>query len=313
MNCPNCKTTIIKDARFCHGCGEKIEGKPIVCPSCTHTNEPNAKFCSTCGCALAYSNDFSTIDYTPKFPLNFEHINKIPEQIGGHFFAQLKQRLRDEHDVSKYEDYVTIFYDSGFDNRFNIRAAQLAEEAYTIHLRQDASIQPEIDALLTRNFEGLLDHFIITQCNHLNQFPLSESILKYENLTQTDVNLSEMIFDYLQIEEETDEKFFMDFVSMPTVKLRNAAKSFLFADKKEKVYLICDQTVFGSCKEGFAITERGIYWKAHFNRAYRVHFDNLQEIKREKDWISINGRYFHVNPRFNLKLLKLLKRLKRMF
>ncbi|MGB1217033.1 MAG: zinc ribbon domain-containing protein [Saprospiraceae bacterium] len=313
MNCTNCKTTIIKDARFCHGCGEKIEGKPIDCPSCTHKNEPNAKFCSKCGCALAYSNDFATIDYTPKFPLNFEHINKIPEQIGGHFFAQLKQRLRDEHDVKKYEDYVSIFYDSGFDNRFNIRASQLAEEAYTIHCRQDVSIQPEIDALLTRNFEGLLDHFIIMQCNHLNEFPLSESILKYENSTQTDVNLSEMIFDYLQIEEESNEKLFLDFVSMPTVKLKNAAKSFLFADKKEKVYLICDQTVFGSCKEGFAITERGIYWKAHFNRAYRVHFDNLQEIKREKDWISINGRYFHVNNRFNLKLLKLLKRLKRMF
>lgn len=313
MRCSNCQTVLLNNARFCHGCGEKVKGKPVQCPSCNSINAGGSKFCMQCGCALASNLRTSEGSYITKYPLNFDKIGQLKDQIAGHFFAALKKRISEEHDPNKYQQYVTAFYDSHFDQRFKLRADQLAEETYTIHCRQDDSIMQEIDQLLDNSFSSLLDHFIIMHCKKLNDVEIPESILKYEGLGKNDIDVEEMIFDYLDIKKEGKEKFYLNFLAVPEAKMKNAAQSFLFADKKELVYLLCDQTVFGSCKEGFAMTERGLYWKAHFNKAFAVHFENLQEIKRENEWITINGRYFHVNPTFNFKMMKLLKKLKEVF
>ncbi len=314
MRCSNCQIQLLNNARFCHGCGEKVLGLPVNCPSCNSKNAAGSKFCTQCGCALSTNHEFKAEDYESKYPLNFEQVGSLSEQIAAHFFSSLKKRIIEEHKASEYEKYVTQFYDSGFDKRFKIRADQLAEETYTIHCKQDETVLPEIDHLLDKSFDSLLDHFIIMHCRNLNAFDIPEAILKYEGKTHTEINLEEMIFDYLDLDNESQtEKFFLDFLAVPEHKIKNAAQSFLRADKKEMVYLLCDQTVFGSCKEGFAITERGIYWKAHFNKSQAVHFEHLQDIKKENDWITINGRYFHVNAQFNFKLMKLLKRLKSIF
>ncbi len=314
MRCSKCQITLAPDARFCHACGEKVMGSPINCPSCGTENHGGAKFCGQCGCALSSNHNFGTKEeYSPVFNLKFDEVGSLSEQIGGHFFATLKKRVSEEFQPEAYEVYATRFYDSGFDQKFKIRSNQLAEEVYTVHCKQDDTVLPEIDALLDRELDNLLDHYIITECQDLSKIKLPEAILKYQNVTRHTVDLQEMVFDYLDISNEPNEKFYLDFISVPENKIRNAIQSFLFADKKERVFLLCDQTVFGSCKEGFAITESGLYWKAHFNKAFGVHFDNLQEIKKENDWITINGRYFHVNHSFDLKLMKLLKKLKRIF
>lgn len=313
MRCSNCQSPILKNARFCHSCGEKVVGKPVECPSCNTTNAGGAKFCMQCGCAFSQNMSFPDGEYEARYPLNFEKIGQLAEQIEGHFFAAMKRRISEEHVANKYQQYVTQFYDSGFDQRFKLRAKQLAEETYTIHCRQDGTELPEIDQLLERTFDGLLDHFIIMHCAELNDIKIPENILKYQGKTKSEIDLNEMIFDYLDIESESKEKFYLDFISVPEHKIKNAWQSFLRADQKERLFMLCDQTVFGSCKEGFALTERGLYWKAHFNKSFAVHFENLQEIKKENDWITINGRYFHVNASFNLKMMKLLKKLKSIF
>ena len=44
--CPNCKTKLSVDAKFCYNCGERQEK---LCPKCHTENQANAKFCSNCG------------------------------------------------------------------------------------------------------------------------------------------------------------------------------------------------------------------------------------------------------------------------
>ncbi|MFK7933873.1 MAG: hypothetical protein AB8G22_10205 [Saprospiraceae bacterium] len=117
-----------------------------------------------------------------------------------------------------------------------------------------------------------------------------------------------MVFDYLDFQSEK-ETVYTDFLSMPLDKLRNAGKSFLHPQKDEKILFICDQTLFGSVKEGFAMTEAAIYWKAQFQKAQAVRYRDLQTIERQKDWININEQFFNINPSLNLKMLKLLKKL----
>jgi len=74
--------------------------------------------------------------------------------------------------------------------------------------------------------------------------------------------------------------------------------------------LICDQSVLGSLKEGFAFTEKAIYWRMHFEPARKVSYENISEIKREKDWITINGHFFNTTNSLNIRILKLLRKLK---
>lgn len=311
MRCTHCSVKLVENARYCHNCGEKVIGQPIDCPSCETINESNAKFCKACGCALGFKPMTKGIDYQAHYPLNFKEMGKLKDQIGTYFFTELKKKLVEEQDVKLYEQYVRHFYDSGFDKQFDKKAEQLADEAYTIHLKQDETVDPTIDNLLKTNFDALIDHFMIMHCKTINPVSLSENILKYQNAKRDDVILGEMIHDYLDLENESREKFYLNFLKIPENKMKNAAQSFLFADAKEMIYVLGDQTVFGSCKEGFALTERGIYWKHHFHKAYAVFYDNLQEIKKENEWITINGRYFHVNASFDLKLMKLLKKIKK--
>ncbi|MEM6964738.1 MAG: zinc ribbon domain-containing protein [Bacteroidota bacterium] len=283
--CNHCNTILIKDARFCHHCGAKV----------FLTNDGNHKHA-----------------YEIKYPLHFEDTTSLAPDIKAYFFQALRKRVEEEQAPTKYDDYLDRFYHSDFGHRFDVRLGQLAEEAYLIHAKQDGQIQHKVDHLLAKNFSQLLDHFIIRYCYDLNVHDLPEKILAYHDATRASVSLQTMILDFLDLENE-NETYFVDFVVMPIQKLKNASKAFLFPDKDEKIMLITDQTIFGSCKEGFAMTEKGIYWKAHFEKAQRVFYRDLNTVEKEKDWIKINNRFFNVNPALNVKMMKLLRKLKEMY
>lgn len=57
--CPNCGAGLTEGAKFCTGCGAKIEelevkkDKPKYCSECGSKLEGNPKFCSECGNKLA--------------------------------------------------------------------------------------------------------------------------------------------------------------------------------------------------------------------------------------------------------------------
>ena len=54
MFCKNCGTEINGTARFCRGCGAKVEQKPdsSVCPACGAAVKTGVKFCGNCGATL---------------------------------------------------------------------------------------------------------------------------------------------------------------------------------------------------------------------------------------------------------------------
>ncbi|MEA3232090.1 MAG: adenylate/guanylate cyclase domain-containing protein, partial [Thermodesulfobacteriota bacterium] len=69
MKCPKCNVENPADARFCNGCGHKLERS---CPECGKVNPPGSRFCNGCGNDLRKSKEASPIDlnqpqsYTPK-------------------------------------------------------------------------------------------------------------------------------------------------------------------------------------------------------------------------------------------------------
>jgi hypothetical protein len=305
--CPNCAADIIPGSKFCIRCGDKIAERMKDCPVCREKNPLTSVFCHHCG----FHFDGRSVQnkrYEPLYPLDFDP-DTLTEQVRAVFFRSLRRRIEAEHDVNKYSDYVERFYQSRFREIYELRSEQIAEDALIQWERFGSEGLPDIDRRIEQSFEGLLDFFIIQYCPDLNGMLLPAEILKYEKAEPNKTNIEQMIRDFLDFEREK-EVFYFDFISMRSDLLENACKSFLFAERNERVYFICDLSLKSNCKEGFAMSDRAIYWRAAFDRPRRVAFKELKEIDKEKDWLTINGHFFTANPSMNLKLAKLLKKLR---
>lgn len=305
--CPNCAAELIPGAKFCHRCGDTVVEKTKPCPAC-HEQSPLASvFCHHCGFHFEGKKGRFRA-YEPRYPLDFDP-DTLTEQVKAMFFSSLRDRVAEEHDPARYSDYVERFYQSRFREIYAVRAEQIAEDALRRWERFGTEALPEIDRQIEHAFEGLLDYFTIQFCPDLNGVLLPSAILKYEHAAPGKTDLWRMVQDFLDFDLE-EEVFYFDFIAMPEALLANACKNFLTAERREKVYFIGDLSLKGNCKEGFAMTNRGIYWRAPFDKPRRVLYRDLHAVEMGKDWITVNGHFFTANPALNLKLYKLLKKLR---
>ncbi len=272
------------------------------CQSCETELPFEAKFCFNCGAPQA--------EATLREPILFEPGTDLTQRIIDQFFPALRLRIKEEMAGSDYAQYAERVYESGFRDLLHRRAGTIADKIEQSH-EEGLIDQQAIDYWIEKFNSELLDYFLIRHCQDLNPIALPEAILRYQDATWPGVHLFEMVLDYLDFAQEK-EVVYTDFLIMPMEKLKNASKSFLFPAPKEKILLICDQSLFGSCKEGFALTERGLYWKAHLEKPQQVRFDNIMRVENSKEWITINGFFFNVNSRLNLKMMKLLKKIKQL-
>lgn len=300
--CTACQHPLLDKARFCHECGAKVTKEKLICTQCGDENPLTAKFCRACG-----------FNFLEKESINelFEDLptQELEKEIADAFFEHLKYKIKEEQSETLQEEYINIYEKSDFKFSFEIKVKQLAEDV--AKSRQTPDYQPiKTRSKLEKIFEDLSDFFIIHYCADLNPIFLPEKILLYRDANREDTNLLQMIEDYLGLSEMEGITYYTNFLEMPIDRLKKAGKSFLFPEKEEKILLICDQSVLGSLKEGFAFTEKAIYWRMHFEPARKVSYENITEIKREKDWITINGHFFNTTNHLNIRTMKLLKKLK---
>ena len=324
--CPECATLLPDKARFCHECGLKV-AQDVVCKNCDEINPPGAKFCRNCGESqipgLAEKN--STRERTAESPPRFETpprnteskstlfddrpVADLEEEIRADFAAHLEAKIKDEQDPILVKKYFERLENSDFKYSFDVKMRQLAED--TLQARESSDYNATREAVeIHRVFDRLSDFFFVFYCTDLNVVELSERILRWQHADEEAVDLLQMTEDYLDLENESGVTYYTNFVTMPLDRLRNAGKSFLFPEPNEKILLICDQSVLGSLKEGFALTEKAFYWRMHFEKPRKVLFTNLEEIRTEKDWITINGHFFNSHKSLNVKILKLLKKMR---
>lgn len=309
--CTQCNTGLLDDARFCHSCGVKVIHEVMDCSNCNTTNPTDSRFCTNCGFDFSIEKT-NPHTYQAKYPINFSEASNISEQIKVYFFRFFKNKIKEEQNLNRYDEYLKKLYTSEYGKNLEMRMQHLAEESYSIHASQETAIPQKVDVLLAKSFDSQLNHFISMYCKDINEFEIPEETLAYDDARKGEIDLQTMILHFLDLNKEK-ETFYTDFILMPINKLKNASQAFLFPAKDEKIMLIADQTIFGSCKEGFALTEKGLYWKAHFESPQKVYFKDIRKIKKEKDWISVNGLFFNVNPSVNVKMLKLLRKLSELY
>ena len=300
--CHKCGAELLDNARFCHNCGTKVLAETINCPSCQTENPIDAKFCGSCG-----------FDFFGKGPRNniFESppTAESESELTERFSKIFKDKVLQEQNEELLPVYLERFESSGFKPNFELRIRQLAEQLQRIRL-QSIRPQTEAEALMRSSLNGLSDYFFIHYCKDINIVKLPEEILQYENATLDTIDLFQMVMDYLAFEDEPEESVYLNFLQMPVEKLRNAGKSFFFPEKDERIFFLCDQSLLGSLKEGYAMTGKAIYWKAPFEKPRKVLYTNLTEITREKEWIRINDLFFNATLTLNVRMMKLLTKIR---
>ena len=273
------------------------------CNRCQVVLSVDARFCSNCG-APQPDLEATQRSSVPSIDLDLE----IEPQLTEKFFLALKDRIEREHRPEQFTAYSERMYPSGFRDVIARRFAQSADR-----LRNMESLgmleTSQLNWFVEDLFEELLDFYIIRYCKDLNEVDLSEAILKYQNVPISEINLFQVVKDFLQFDHEP-EKIYTDLLQMPLAKLKNASQAFLFPPRDEKILLVSDQSLLSNGKEGFAITARGLYWKAPFQKSQIALFTNLVDMRRKEDWIEINGHFFNAGLSLNVKMLRLLGRLK---
>ena len=302
--CPKCHTQLVEGAKFCHHCGINIEIPLRDCPSCDKKNPADVAFCYACSQPMS---PVKIIPYNDESKYDFEYSDVLEDQIRTAFFEELK-RLAAWIAPDRVEDYLREFFFRNFTSVVAQRAEQLSDEYAELNYRQAYPSAAALEIPLDNAISSLALYHIIYNCRLINPFYLKEQMLNYDSL-RTKINVRQMVFDFLDFANEK-ERVYADFIKMPHNMLENAAKHFVFASKEEIIYFISDQSLLGSGKHGFAMSEFAIYWKAPTEKPHKVYYHHLKEIKKHKAWITINGHFFSVSPSLNVKMLLLLEKLK---
>lgn len=314
-NCTHCHSEVPEGAQFCPDCGTKQAADGLTCIHCEGLNPIDADFCIHCGEDIENSTggDLSLeyySNYKPKYPLDFRESVRLPVQLRTYFLKSLKERLIKEGNEQYFDEYVNRFLESPFLKTFDQSAIEMTEQSYLLQADQSADSAWQVDRYLTQEFERLMNNFVITEGAKIHDIsPITEELTGYEESTFPTTETANLILDSLNLSEES-EKWYHDLSAMPKLKLQNAKDFFLFTEPEETIFLICDQTIFGSCREGFALTEKALYWKAHFNKAQQVNYKEIESLELSEEWLVINGQFFNANPAINVKMIHLLKKLK---
>lgn len=275
------------------------------CFRCQTLLPDDARFCINCGAPQPEWGTAAAAD--PLLDFSQELVPQLTEL----YFMALKQRVDREHQPEKLTDYAERLYGSGFRDiiarRFAIQAERF-QQLQELGMLSVAAVNLQIEDL----FDELLDFFIIRYCKDLTEIAYPEAILRYQQTTREEANLYQVMLDYLDFANEK-ERVFTDLLKIPLDKLKNASQSYLFPARDEKIILLVDQSLLGNGKEGFALTDRSLYWRAPFQKPRIVAFANLNSFHRTEDWITINGFFFNAGLSLNLKLLRLLGKLKQWF
>lgn len=269
------------------------------CHKCNESLPPKARFCPFCG--EPQQREFAGILYTVQWGA------ELTGQLMDFWNDALKKRIEEEDNLQNLPIFLERIYHAGFRDTLQRRLAQLAGymEHHRLLLQTD---QQALSRKIGQTLEELLDFFWIRHCRDLVRFALPEKVLKYQGLAPAEVNVYNLILDYLDFSNET-VNVYTNFFEMPQPHFKNASRYFLFAEPKERIFFICNLSLLGGFQDGFAMTEKTIFWKAPLEKPRQIAYQELSSIQLKQEWLLINDFFFNGGPSLNYKLYKLLKKL----
>lgn len=312
--CPSCHAHLVENAKFCHQCGAHVEIPLHDCPHCLQKNPLGAKRCYFCLEDL-YALDLNakrTDTKTKKgFRFDFSDTYNIEEQIKSLFFDAL-QKITTWYEPTQASHFLNLVIKKRFTDFVERHTRQAALEFSTDFHKSGESSRTRIE----RDAENMVFHwvlyFLINECPDEISPPLSSKILQHEKFIPQQSALKKLIADYLDFDNEK-LIFYYNAIEIPSNKLESAHMNFLFTAKDEYPFFISDLSLSGTNKEGFSMTPFAIYWRSDFNAPKKIYYHTIENLQREKNWVTINKEFFNAKKHFNFKLLLLLERLRLIF
>ncbi|THH41186.1 GNAT family N-acetyltransferase [Neolewinella litorea] len=231
---------------------------------------------------------------------------ETPRELRGAFEDQLGERLAAYFGADALPEYLGVYWKA--DNFHRIR--DVALQGLTTFL--NARPGPKRAARRRRNvIAELIEYFVVETAGAVHGGQIAQRVLRYQGADWKKVDLFKLVMDYLNFGEDADGVY-TDFVSLPPRILKNATASYLQATRDERVFFIYDQSLFGSGKQGFAVTDATIYWKNILQPAGAATYTTLRTLERRGDHLLIDGQYFDAGKALNLRVALLLDKLRRM-
>ena len=168
-----------------------------------------------------------------------------------------------------------------------------------------------IERRVHNTLADLTEYFIVDVAAELHGGLLPQRLLRHQSVAYADVDLFRLVMDYLDFDRES-ETVYTDFLRMSPRALANATKSFLHASKDEQVFFICDQSLISRAKNGFALTDAGLYWKNVLQPAGSILYTTVSPPKVENGHLDIDGQFFDAGGTLNVKMAVLLDKLRRL-
>lgn len=317
-SCPVCGTELPQAARFCYNCGSPqadtsanaVDTNPLVNDDVVE-EEPTLL-------ELPPLEKTSGTDFTdPLAPGESGDAippNPAPAASPTYTLAGLKQDFR---------DLLTARVSAYFGPK--------SVDRYLKHLQQDERFQQVRDsglnslltwlknnaastagpARITNVQADLVEYFLVESAAELHGRTFPQRALRYQSADPETVDFFRLVMDYLNFAEESDTVY-TDFVTMPKRALRNATNAFLKASKDERILFICDQSLISQAKNGFAMTDAGVYWKNIFQPPGVAVYRTMAPPRIEAGHLVLDTQFFDAGPRLNLKLALLLDKLRRL-
>ena len=318
-SCPTCGTELPEAAKFCYNCGAPqftastiVQTEVELEPEVSEVVEDDDVLALP---ELEESNeDIYTDPLAPQETKDPVLPSPAPAASPRYTLSGLKQDFREllTARVTAYfgsksvEQYLAHLQG---DERFQqVRDSGLNSLLSWLQANPNSTAAP---ARISGVQADLVEFFLVESAAELHGRAFPQRALRYQSATPETVDIFRLVMDYLNFTEEADTVY-TDFVTMPPRALRNATNAFLKAGRDERILFICDQSLISQAKNGFAMTDTGVYWKNIFQPAGLAVYRTMAAPKIEGGHLVLDGQFFDAGSRLNLKLALLLDKLRRL-
>jgi hypothetical protein len=274
------------------------------CAYCRKEITETALFCPFCGEKLPNNADI------PMLKTYLDLNLPIRPQLREQFFLSLKIRMEKEHPTLAYNVVAERIYTSGFRDELSPELEKLAASIEE-DLKMEFISIPYLNLKVENLFEDQMDLFLLRYARDLIPDAFPEDILTFQHWLPGELDWVPLIAAYLQ-PALSGVRYYMNFKTLDPIKIKQFTTYFLFPEPLEKIFFVADLSFLGNGSEGFALTDKAIYWKVPFKKEKSIPYHLIRDVRAEKSWLLLNDHYFHANAFIHSRLMRLLSKLIRL-
>ena len=327
---------------FCSNCGYELNNQIKFCPSCGQKNSfygsqtVNDQKQASQSKVLKLIQKYFYNDYSFGEQLLVANRNGDASVISA--FYEILERKTNGETCHLAFNYMNKSFEKGFAitdtkfvfwyNSFEITTVRLKDIK---SVKADRAVLAETMRIIT--FSGAMsDHIYLTGIHNaisfvdrFNDFILElnydETRSEKENIVVPETDMQTSLKRINSMLEKSCRTFLGEYtycyIDTPITpaykKYQNAITNFEIPTD-EKIYIIYDETMFGNCKFGFAVTEWGIYYKQKFEKNF-ITWESLlnQKISVGLFTFNIGNLIFASDGKSGKTLLAIFEKLKELF